>query len=79
MARLLPLNQISPGQRFRVAELSAENCCACRLMAMGLMPGVPVRLVNTAPLGDPIAVEFCGCRVSLRRADAAAVTVEEVA
>lgn len=43
---------------------------------MGLLPGAEVRVVQVAPLGDPVEIEFNGMRLSLRRADAAAVQVE---
>jgi Fe2+ transport system protein FeoA len=42
---------------------------------MGLTPGVAVRVVATAPLGDPLELELRGYRLSLRRHDAARVVV----
>jgi len=33
-------------------------------------------VIRRAPLGDPIAVSFEGCHISLRRCDAAEVEVE---
>jgi Fe2+ transport system protein FeoA len=43
---------------------------------MGLLPGTAVEIVQVAPLGDPVEIEFNGMRLSLRKADAAAVVVE---
>lgn len=51
---------------------------ARRLMELGLMPGVEVRFVKSAPLGDPIALEVEGRHLSLRRSDAAQITVQAV-
>jgi Fe2+ transport system protein FeoA len=45
-------------------------------MSMGLLPQQAIRLTHEAPLGDPIAIEFNGCHMSLRLADAQAVEVE---
>jgi len=42
---------------------------------MGLLPGTEIRVVQVAPLGDPVEVEFRGMRLSLRKADAASVLV----
>lgn len=42
------------------------------------MPGVEVRFVKSAPLGDPIALEVEGRHLSLRRSDAAQITVQAV-
>lgn len=50
-----------------------------RLLALGLMPGMRVKLVRVAPLGDPIAIEFQNQCVSLRKAEAEAVLVELLA
>jgi Fe2+ transport system protein FeoA len=71
----VPLDQIQRGGRFRVLQVNAENASLAQLMALGLVPGVEVRLTHRAPLLDPLAIEFGGCHVSLRREDAAQVTV----
>jgi Fe2+ transport system protein FeoA len=43
------------------------------------LPGTEITMVRVAPLGDPVEVEFRGMRLSLRKADAAAVRVEPFA
>lgn len=48
-----------------------------RLMEMGLVPGTAVKLVNIAPLGDPIEVELRDSRISLRRREAAQVLLDD--
>ena len=47
------------------------------LLELGLMPGVLVRFVKSAPLGDPIALEIEGRHLSLRRHDAAQIKVTQ--
>ena len=42
---------------------------------MGFVPGVPVEVVGTAPLGDPLEVTLRGYRLAIRRTEAACVTV----
>ena len=37
------------------------------------MPGTAVVLRQVAPLGDPLELEVRGCRLSIRRREAAAV------
>tara|TARA_B110000008_G_scaffold272449_1_gene305209 strand:- start:2030 stop:2275 length:246 start_codon:yes stop_codon:yes gene_type:complete len=71
----MPLNQVQRGGRFRVLQVNAESASLTQLMALGLVPGVEVRLTHRAPLLDPLAIEFGGCHVSLRQEDAAQVTV----
>ncbi|MBL6913718.1 MAG: ferrous iron transport protein A [Puniceicoccaceae bacterium] len=72
------LNEIKKGGLFRVKNLNCCNECVSRLMSMGLLPDQEIRLVHEAPLGDPIAVEFNGCHISIRLKDAAHVEVEPI-
>jgi len=39
-------------------------------------PGAQVEVLGVAPLGDPIMVQLDGCRLSLRKAEAEALTIE---
>lgn len=72
------LNEIKKGGLFRVKNLNCCNDCVSRLMEMGLLPDQEIRLMHEAPLGDPIAVEFNGCHISVRLEDAAHVEVEPI-
>lgn len=47
-----------------------------RLMEMGLVPGTRVTVRNVAPLGDPIEIEVRHGRLSIRKAEAAQITVK---
>ena len=47
-----------------------------RLLEMGLVPGVAVRIVTVAPLGDPLRIEIRGGQWSIRRAEAAQIDVD---
>lgn len=51
---------------------------AGRLAALGFLPGNRVRISRIAPLGDPISIEMNGQEISLRRAEASEIEVEEV-
>jgi len=70
-----PLADLRAGERGRVEDGTADHPAFQRLLAMGLLPGTEVSVVQVAPLGDPVEVEFRGMRLSLRKADAAAVIV----
>ncbi len=73
-----PLADLRAGERGRVENGTAEHPAFQRLLAMGLLPGTEVSVVQVAPLGDPVEVEFRGMRLSLRKADAAAVQVSRL-
>ena len=70
------LGTLNIGQRGRVRNVSTAEGLGQRLLELGLQPGIDVSLVQVAPLGDPIAVEFQGRRVSLRRREALGITVD---
>ncbi|MDQ8181743.1 FeoA family protein [Pelagicoccus sp. SDUM812005] len=70
------LNDLTQGQSARIACYMPKFSAARRLMELGLMPGTTVRFVKAAPLGDPIALEVDGRHLSLRREDAAKITVQ---
>jgi Fe2+ transport system protein FeoA len=72
----LTLAQLRPGQSARVVSVGGQGDLHQRILEMGLMPGVTVRLVRVAPLGDPMEFELIGYRLSLRKSEAASVTVE---
>jgi Fe2+ transport system protein FeoA len=70
------LAALRPGQRGRLLRLECAPAVARRLMEMGFVPGTTVRLVRTAPLGDPIEVEVGAVHLTLRRAEAGTIHVE---
>lgn len=69
------LESIAIGGTATVADVLGDDAVALRLLEMGLTPGIAVRLVGRAPLGDPLELELRGYRLSIRRAEAARVTV----
>ena len=74
----MALSETSRGEQVRVVEIAGDDSLSIRLMEMGLTPGVVMELVGTAPLGDPLEFEVRGYRLSLRRSEAARVSVERV-
>jgi len=70
------LAELAVGGRCRVLEVAATDAVGTRLLEMGLTPGVELAVVSAAPLGDPIELEVRGYRLSVRKSEAALVTVE---
>ena len=70
------LSALCVGARARVLDVTADDTVQRRLFELGLLPGVELRLVRVAPLGDPLQIELLGYHLSLRKSDAAAVQVE---
>ena len=72
---VVSLAELRRGEGGRVAEGDTSHPLGQRLLAMGLLPGTEIRVVQVAPLGDPVEVEFRGMRLSLRKADALSVPI----
>jgi ferrous iron transport protein A len=62
--------ELSVGQSGRVARVAGSDDVARRLLEMGVTPGVELRRLGAAPLGDPLEFELRGYRLSLRRSEA---------
>ncbi|MBE6073865.1 MAG: ferrous iron transport protein A [Selenomonas ruminantium] len=65
------------GMTLKIKQIGDSNLKE-RLMTMGLTPGTKVKVLRSAPLGDPIAIGVRSYNLALRRADAEMVTVEQV-
>lgn len=72
----MTLDQIEPGGSGVVTAVAGEDALTTRILEMGVTPGCAFTVIGTAPLGDPIEVEVRGYRLSLRKSEAALVTVE---
>lgn len=76
----LTLSDLSPGDRARILALGhGATGYRQRLMSMGLTPGVEIAITRVAPLGDPVEVKIRGFAMSLRKAEAALLSVEKLA
>jgi len=58
-----------------VTAIRGEGSLRRRLLELGLVPGVAVKLLRRAPLGDPLVIQVRGYDLSLRKAEADQVEV----
>jgi ferrous iron transport protein A len=73
------LAQLTMGTRARVVGYApAARPYRQKLLAMGLTPGTEFIVKRQAPLGDPVDIEVRGVHLSLRKVEAAVITVEEI-
>ena len=73
---MIALADVALGQTATVREVNGAGAFRRRLLEMGLVPGVAVKVVTVAPLGDPIQIEVRGGQWSIRRNEAAQIVVE---
>ena len=64
------LSGLRPGEEAVITKVKGYGAFRKRITEMGFVPGVTVRVIKKAPLGDPIELELMGYRISLRRNEA---------
>lgn len=62
--------ELEVGQPARVVQVTGTDDVSRRLLEMGVTPGVEIRRIGAAPLGDPLEFELRGYRLSLRKSEA---------
>ena len=74
----MTLKDIKVGHRAKVIRVSGEGAIRRRIMDMGITKGVEIYVRKVAPLGDPMELFIRGYELSLRKADADMIEVEEI-
>lgn len=72
------LADLALGARAEVLSVTGDPALVQRLYEFGLLEGECVELIAVAPLGDPLELRVGGSRISLRKSEAAGVTVRPV-
>ncbi len=75
----MTLDQLAIGQSAIITAIAGQGVLRRRLLDMGLTPKTKVTLRKTAPLGDPLELFLRGYSLTLRKAEAANITVEVAA
>ena len=71
------LKDVKVGETVTVKRLHGAGPVKRRIMDMGITKGVSIFVRKVAPLGDPMELNVRGYELSLRRADAESIEVEE--
>ena len=75
----MTMDQMKPGLTGRIVKVGGSAGAARRrLMDMGVTPGTPFEVRRVAPLGDPIEIRIRKYHLTLRKAEAAGITVEPI-
>ena len=73
---MLTLDQVVPGTSVVIEKVGGARSFRRRLMELGLIPGISVRVLRIAPFGDPMELSVRGCNLSIRAAEAREVHVQ---
>ena len=71
------LRDVKIGESATVKRLYGEGATKRRIMDMGITKGTDIKVRKLAPLGDPLELTVRGYELSLRKADAEMIEVEE--
>jgi Fe2+ transport system protein FeoA len=72
------LDQLQAGQQARIEAIQTDGALGQRLLEMGLLEGEVIEVVGFAPLGDPMEIRLRDYRLSLRRKEAACISVTQL-
>jgi len=73
----MTLDELAVGSSAVISQVGGEGMLRCRLLDMGLIPQTVVTVTKIAPMGDPMELHLRGYILTLRKADAREITVEE--
>lgn len=70
------LSQLKTGEKRKIKGFETSEL-ELKLMEMGCLPGETVVVEQVAPLGDPISIRIAGYSLSLRKAEANQILLED--
>lgn len=73
---MITLDKLEIGQPAVIKTVGGEGSRRQHFLDMGLIPDAFIKIVKYAPLGDPMEVLIHGYSLTLRKADAALISVE---
>ena len=73
----MTLNELEIGKSGRITKVGGEGALRQHFLDMGVIPGAKVKILQYAPLGDPIEITVRNYELSVRKADCEMIEVEE--
>lgn len=74
---IMTLANLEIGTVAKVKKVNRKGAISKRLMEMGIVPGVSIKVIKTAPFGDPIEIRVRGYSLAMRRNEAEAIEIGE--
>lgn len=72
----MKLTNIPSGESAKVVSVSGSGQVTKRLMEMGVVPGVSIRMIKSAPFGDPLEISLRGYHLAMRKNEADQIEVQ---
>ena len=74
----MQLDELPLGKSASITKVGGQGALRQHFLDMGLLPGAEVQLVKYAPSGDPMEIRVQSYELSLRKADAAQISITGV-
>ena len=74
----MTLDEILPGEECELLAVGGEGVLRRRLLDMGFTPHTKIKMRKIAPMGDPLEVSLRGYVLTIRKEEAAKLTVQKV-
>ncbi len=75
----MTLSDISASSRCRILDAASGHPeIQSRFYALGLYPGIEIKVLRYAPMGDPIQLKVGNSLLSIRKREARYIRVEQV-
>lgn len=74
----MSIYDLRPGEKAYVSNIIGDEKLAKRLLALGAIEGTEILVKATAPLGDPILINFRGFDLAIRKRDAQSIVVNNI-
>lgn len=74
----MTLDKLETGKDAVIVKVGGDGALRHHFLDMGLTPGTEVTLIKTAPMGDPIELRLRGYELTLRKADAAEIDIDNI-
>jgi ferrous iron transport protein A len=68
---------LNNGEYAKVVSLIGDESVTKRLMEMGIVPGVTIRKIKSAPFGDPIEIRVLGYSLAVRKKEASQIQISK--
>lgn len=69
------LENLLSGEKAKVSSVLGTGALTRRLMEMGIVPGEVVRVIKSAPFGDPMEIKIRGYHLAVRRNEARLIEI----
>lgn len=74
----MDVSMLKVNQEAIIESIDGNGHLRLRLLEMGLLPNVHIKVIRKAPLGDPLEVLVRGYELSLRKEDATLIKVKVI-